>query len=218
MGTIIQNVEDRQVFQLLSLEAKLRGVSFRSCLDVGCGMNPVEGWFRSYVGLTDAPYYAIDVRPEVKEALKLRNIKVWHPDEVSNDFSVDLVIAQEVIEHILPNDIPEFCSSLRGWTQKALALTCPNFVGFDPTRHCAIEPELRFVPDHLKNFNSQSSDPNIHKTATTAELIQDVLTRTFPDPDWSVNVYRAWPWLLADIPAKKSFFIYFKVFAIVWRN
>ena len=215
---MIEKTTDRNIFPLLERGLQERKIELNSCLDVGCGMNPLDEWFRKNAASAQAQYYAIDAHPAVKEGLAQKGITVMTPWDVPANFSSDLVIAAEVIEHVPKDDIAKFVSSLNQWTGKVLALTCPNFADFDVNRKLAKNKELRFVPDHLVDFNAQSTDPSFHKTETTPGMLLDALQKGFPAPEWSVTVYKAWPWLLADIPAGKSYLIYFKLFALVWRN
>ena len=170
-------------------------------------MNPVDEWFYQYSGASDARYHAIDVHPEVKRVLSQKGINVMTPSEVPESFESDLVLAQEVIEHIPPAEVEAFVMQLRKWTRKVLALTCPDFTGCDTVRKLNIDSDNRYVPDHLKNFHPDSKDPYMHKFAVTPELLLPLLQRAFPAPDWTVCVHRAWPWLLTDIPSGRSYVV-----------
>ena len=215
---MIEITTDRNIFQLLERGLRERNIKLGSCLDVGCGMNPVDEWFRKHAGSPDAPYTAMDAHPSVKEGLKSRGIQVITPWDMPVNFQSDLVLAAEVIEHVKREDIPTFVSSLNKWTGKVLALTCPNFADFDVNSKLAKNKELRFVPDHLPGFDAQSNDPSFHKTDTAPGMLLEYLQKGFPTPEWTVTVYKAWPWLLSDIPAGRSFLVYFKLFALIWRN
>ncbi len=216
--TDIQSTLAKNIFPLLDNGITSRKLALNSCLDVGCGINPVDDWFYKYATTSDARYHAIDVHPEVKRILSEKGINVMSPSEVPDLFEADLVLAQEVIEHIPPEGVEEFIMRLRKWTGKVLALTCPDFSGLDTVRKLNIDREIRFVPDHLKNFHPDSKDPYMHKFAVTPEILLPLLERAFPAPDWSVYVYKAWPWLLTDIPSGRSYLAYCKIFALVWKN
>ena len=136
-----------------------------------------------------------------------KGINVMTPSEVPESFESDLVLAQEVIEHIPPAEVEAFVMQLRKWTRKVLALTCPDFTGCDTVRKLNIDSDNRYVPDHLKNFHPDSKDPYMHKFAVTPELLLPLLQRAFPAPDWTVCVHRAWPWLLTDIPSGRSYVV-----------
>jgi len=215
---MLEKTTDRNIFPLLERGLLERKISLNSCLDVGCGMNPLDEWFRKNAASADAPYHAIDAHPAVREGLAQRGINAMTPWDVPADFKSDLVIAAEVIEHVPQNEIAAFVTSLEKWTGKVLALTCPNFEDFDASKKLARNKEIRFVPDHLTGFNSNSTDPSFHKTETTPGLLLSALQQGFPAPEWNVTVYKAWPWLLSDIPAGRSYLIYFKLFALAWRN
>ena len=213
----IEELADRHILGLLAETARANGLSFASCLDIGCGLNPLIDWFRSS-GITtdDARYFATDAHDDVLTSLRQRGVHAVKPQDLPKDFTADLVIAQEVLEHIPPADVQEFVANLRDRANVMVALTCPNFELFDTTSHRAIEPELRFVPDHLRNFDPKSTHPYIHKLATTPDMVGGLLTGIF-GPDWTVRVFRAWPWRLEDIPAERRFQVYFKTFALAWK-
>lgn len=216
--TDIHSTIDRNIFPLLQNGILARKLKLESCLDVGCGMNPVDDWFHAYAVNPAARYHAIDVHPDVKRVLSGKGINVMSPAEVPADFQADLVLAQEVIEHIPPQQVDEFVMQLRKWTRKVMALSCPDFSGLDTVKKLSIDRDIRYVPDHLKNFYPDSKDPYMHKFAVTPDLLLPVLQRAFPQPEWSVSVYQAWPWLLTDIPSGKSKLVYSKIFAVVWKN
>ncbi len=213
----IEELADRHILRLLAETARANGLSFSSCLDIGCGLNPLIDWFRSSGITTDgARYFATDAHDDVLARLQQRGVHAVKPQDLPNDFTADLVIAQEVLEHIPPADVQAFVSNLRDRANSMVALTCPNFELFDTTSHRATEPELRFVPDHLRNFDPKSTHPYMHKLATTPDMVGGLLTGIF-GPDWTVRVFRAWPWRLEDIPAERTFQVYFKVFALAWK-
>ena len=214
----IHSTIDRNIFPLLQNGILSRKLFLLSCLDVGCGMNPVDEWFYDYAGSSKASYHAIDVHPEVKQVLSAKGINVMNPAEVPDNFQADLVLAQEVIEHIHPQQVDAFVMQLKKWTGKVMALTCPDFSGLDTVKKISIDRDIRYVPDHLKNFYPESKDPYMHKFAVTPELLLPILQRAFPEPEWSVSVYQAWPWLLTDIPSGKSKLVYSKIYAVAWKN
>ncbi len=214
----IEEVADRHILRLLADTARANGLSFSSCLDIGCGLNPLIDWFRSSGITTEgARYFATDAHDDVLARLQQRGVHATKPDELPKDFTADLVIAQEVLEHVPPQDVADFVANLRDRANMMVALTCPNFEMFDPVSHRAIEPELRFVPDHLRNFDPRSNHPYMHKLATTPDMVGNLLAATFGS-DWTLQVFRAWPWRLEDIPAERAFRVYFKTFALAWRR
>jgi SAM-dependent methyltransferase len=214
----IEELADRTILRLLADTARANGLVFSSCLDIGCGLNPLIDWFRgSGITTEGARYFATDAHDDVLTRLQQRGVYATRPEDLPRDFTADLVIAQEVLEHITPAGVEEFVAGLRDHARKMVALTCPNFEMFDPISNRAIEPELRFVPDHLGNFDPHSTHPYMHKLATTPDMVGGLLARIF-GPDWTLRVFRAWPWRLEDLPAERTFQVYFKTFALAWKS
>lgn len=215
----IEETSDRNVLGWIETLSRDAGFTFDSCLDVGCGLNPLVDWFRKAgVASPGAAYYATDAHDEVKAKLAERGVSALKPEELPSGFQADLVIAAEVLEHVTPTEVTHFLEDLRARTRKMLAITCPNFEYFNVERRMANDPELRFVPDHLKDFASRSADPYMHKFATTPAIVGSALSKVFVAPDWRLRVFRAWPWVLTDIPAKRTFLLHFKVFALALRT
>lgn len=215
----IEELPDRNIIRLVTETARANGLVFSSCLDVGCGLNPLIHWFQtSGLATANASYSAIEAHDEVIKKLQQRGIDAMKPDAVPEGFCADLVIAQEVLEHVRPGELEGFVANLRNRAKSMVAVTCPNFEMYDPQLHASKEPELRFVPDHLKHFDAASEHPFMHKVATTPELVERLLGPVFTNGGWNLRVFRAWPWMLVDVPARRVFQVYFKVFALAWKS
>jgi hypothetical protein len=134
----------------------------------------------------------------------------------------DYSFALEVIEHIRVENAPGFLATIRDRTRRAIFMTTPNFEGWDggPPDRLQIRPdwrEMRYMPDHMRYFDADQPDPHNHKQVMTVDTLSAQLAATFPAPEWSFTVIKAWPWRLSDLARGTHFDHYFKLFALIWR-
>lgn len=192
------------------------GAGLESCLDVGCGRNPVNGWFCKVAASPDARFVAADSDPDILAELAGRGLESIDPLATDPAPRCDLVVAKEVIEHLRPEDTSDFLAFCARSTIKVFALTTPNFEYWPKLR--AADRELRFVPDHFPAFNPRSSNPHMHKQEMTPAGLQRDLEVAFPSPAWDVRVFRAWPWTLRDEARGRDFPVTFKIFALCFSR
>jgi len=186
--------------------------------DVGCGTRPLQPWLRKLKPEGQLDYFGVDVDPAAVAKLNEMGLECVGPDEAAQR-QAQVVFAYEVVEHIPPAEDDDFWSFLQGLTQDVLVLTTPNFEGFrngiypEPDR-----TEMRYVPDHFKDWSPTSTDPHAHKIAYTAQSLSDRIASHFPGPTWDHLVYRAWRWTLVDHGAGTVHEHYFKLHAVAWRR
>lgn len=194
---------------------RTQAIELGSCLDVGCGRNPIKAWFDK-IATGSAPHYlGVDSDRSILDDLAAMGVDAIHPSDMAADASSDLVIAKEVLEH-LPTDettgFLEFCASHTG---KLFVLTTPNFEYWPNLK--AEDRRLRWVPDHFRDYKPKSADPHHHKQAVTPARLDADLRRAFPEPVWDVRVFRAWPWQIRDQARDREWTLWFKIFAVAVR-
>jgi hypothetical protein len=207
----------KQMYPLVRDVAALKGFEFESCLDIGCGRNPVHAWFEKQEYSSKPSQFAgIDSDPEIVSEMKAKGIDIFHPGEYPEDRRADLVIAKEVLEHIAPEDTSDFLSFCAKKTRKCFAMTTPNFEYWPKRRTAAPNEWCRWIPDHLIYLKPGSSNPHDHQQEMTVDLVNELLVAHFPAPEWNVHVVRAWPWTIVDNVTGNSLIYYFKIFAVAW--
>jgi hypothetical protein len=212
----IAEFEQHNIEALVVRTIKELRIELGSCLDVGCGKRPVREWFLRIARGPDCRFLATEVDPEIIEVLRAQGVTVVNPSNTELDLTSDLVLAKEVIEHVDPAESEEFLAFCARHTAKLFALTTPNFEYWPRLK--AVDPELRWVPDHFGDFKPTSKDPHDHRQEMTPEVLVRQFSKAFPSDRWRWRVYRAWPWRISDVARKREWTLYFKVFAIAWRS
>lgn len=216
MKVKFSSYRDYTIESYLNTFIRKRGQPLSSCLEIGCGRDPVVDWFCSLTNQPRDSYTAVDTDAEIVSELRKKSINAIGYDEVKMDQKADLVIAKEVIEHNTVEQTKEFLSFCKAKTGQMFALTTPNFEywpGLKPSdRH------LRFTPDHFRIFSPDRKNPHYHKQEMTPESLNLQLLRTFHEKYWEIRVIRAWPWVLTDCARVATWEIYFKIFALVVRR
>ena len=217
-GHSIGALAERQMHAVLRDLARTEDLWFDSCLDVGCGRTRYDRWFERFERNTaPARYVGLETDGEIIDQLVAEGVDVRHAIDAPGDCRSDLTLCIEVVEHVLPEDTPAFFEFVAANTEKAMMLTTPNFEYWNGTRALPDYRECRWIPDHLPSFDPRGG-PHHHKQAMTPESVRDYLTAAFRPPEWEVRVYRAWPWRLEDEVSRRSFQLYFKIFATAWRR
>lgn len=110
------DIQERTLIEYLQ-----RYVAFSTVLEVGCGFGRITKLLLSnFPKITK--YVAIDLSPHQIESAKrnvngnvefiVSDIQSFHPDS-----KYDLVLASEVLLHILPSEIKHIISTLLGWSR-----------------------------------------------------------------------------------------------------
>ncbi len=105
----------------------LKNVSFSTVLEVGCGFGRITKiLLMTFPGITK--YVAIDLSPEQIESAKsylmgadrkgILKFIVSDIQSLEMNLKFDLVIAPEVLLHILPSEIKEVMAKLTGWSRR----------------------------------------------------------------------------------------------------
>ena len=189
-----------------------------SVADIGCGTRPMYPWIQKMNEDGNLDYFGVDVDPAAKAKLTEMGLECLHPDEAAKR-TAEVVLAYEVIEHIPEADTDEFWGFLKAVTKDILVMTTPNFEGFKngiyPTEEFA---EMRYVPDHFKDWSPTSPDPHAHKVAFTAQSLSDQIRSVFDPKEWDWLVYRAWRWSIIDHSTQTVHQHHFKLHSVVWRK
>ena len=206
-----------QIPPLIGEIHRQKDIKFCSMLDVGSGLRTSEKWFRNaQFSTSPKDYCAAETDPEMVKVLQARQIQTIDP--MKEDKRSDLVVALEVLEHLLPEDSPDFLKFCERNTQKVFAITVPNFEYWATLKADGEMKECRWVPDHFKDFKPTSNNPHHHKQEMTPTILDDYFRSVFDTARWEYRIYRAWPWRLTDISRDREFFLYFKLFAIAIRK
>jgi hypothetical protein len=215
----ILETTSRNIKPMLRDRATELGIEFESCLDVGCGRSRHDRWFQKFSPSGGSmSYIGLETDPVIVSELLAEGVDVRNPDEAPvTDCESDLTLCIEVVEHLTPQETPGFMEFVAANTRKMMVLTTPNFEYWPGLRPGPDLRELRFVPDHFKGFNPRGG-PHAHKQEMTPQSLSRYLADAFPDDEWDVDVYRAWPWRLEDLSVGRTFEVYFKLFAMVTRR
>lgn len=224
-------VGDRSIHSLIKKFSYENGVFFHSCVDVGCGRSRYDRWFMGF-DRSRAPksYLAVETDDDIIDELRADNVDARRPEQTEAQ-QFELSLAIEVIEHLTAQETKPFLEYIRSKSNGLVALTTPNIeywrVG-GPTRgnrapatFRVLPPNLglRWLPDHVPTYDPLSDHGHVHKQLFTPATLRDVLEDVFSETNWSVRVYRAWPWILQDATREDHVFhLYFKLFALVWRR
>lgn len=189
-----------------------------SVADVGCGTRPMYPWIQKMNTDGELEYFGVDVDPAAKAKLSEMGLECLSPEEAAQR-RAEVVLAYEVIEHIPEAETDEFWSFLRAMTQDILVMTTPNFEGFKDGIHPTADySEMRYVPDHFKDWSPTSTDPHAHKVAFTAESLSEQIKSVFDPKEWDWLVYRAWRWSIIDHSTQTVHQHHFKLHSVVWRK
>lgn len=198
--------------------AREQDIWLDSCLDIGCGRSRYDRWFERFERNPGPGHYiGLETDPLIIDELQADGVDVRHALDGPGDCASDLTLALEVIEHILPDDTPDFMKFIAENTRKLLALTTPNFEYWNGTIPRPEYRECRWIPDHMPTFKP-TGGPHHHKQAMTPENLQGYLSAAFPAREWDTRVFRAWPWRLEDQVTGEAWELYFKLFAVAWRR
>jgi hypothetical protein len=201
---------------LIQSHAVAENVNFASCLDVGSNIRHQASWFGKFSrSIEPKQYIAADIDEPILKQLKELGIDAVNPLTSDRNLNSDLVMALEVVEHLEEKNNHDFFSFLQKNTKKMLACTTPNFEYWENLKPLEDYKELRWVPDHFKDFKPSSADPHTHKQAFTPESLLLTLEKYFNSEEWKISVYRAWPWEIKDCSRDRSYKVFFKIFAIV---
>ena len=210
-------IRERRIHGVLRDFARDRDLWFDSCLDVGCGRSRYDQWFARFERSREGGRYTgVESDRLIIEELTAEGVDVRDADDPGDCVS-DLSLCVEVIEHLLPDETPDFLRFVAQNTRKLMALTTPNFEYWNGVRPIPEYRECRWIPDHLPTFDPRGG-PHHHKQAMTPANLHAYLVEAFPPPDWEVTVLRAWPWRLHDEVTDRAFHLYFKLFALAWNT
>jgi hypothetical protein len=214
----VQELALKAIHPLLRDFSTAHNVTYESCLDIGCGRSRYDTWFGRF-GSARAPhrYIGLDSDPVIIEELRADGVDARDPFDDPGECASELTLCIEVVEHIRPEDTPDFFAFARDNTEKVLALTTPNFEYWDGIRAKPEYRECRWIPDHLPFFRPDGG-PHDHKQAMTPANLTAYFEQVFPADEWGFEVYRAWPWHLEDLATGNSFDLHFKLFALAWRR
>ena len=213
----LKHTDHSQIFPIIQEVAVENGFMFDSMLDVGSGLRTLDKWFLNFKFSTELhEYYAAEVDEDIISKLAAAGISTI--DLFKEDRPCDLVVAAEVLEHILPEDSLSFLDCCKRNTRKLFAMTVPNFEYWHHLKAEGDMKECRWLPDHFKDFNPRSDDPHMHKQEMTPEVLMEYVSRVFDKDNWGICIMRAWPWRLTDVARKRDFELYFKLFAIAVRR
>lgn len=188
--------------------------------DIGCYKRPQYSFLKKL--LPQASFLGVDEDKEAIQWLQENGMEGCDFQTYQEQEPFDFAFMLEVIEHIRPADSQGFLRAVLNKTKVAAFLTTPNFAGWDggpkdKLVQKAEYKEMRYVPDHLKGFSTDSSNPHRHKQViTTSGLAQDIAA-VLPE-GWAFRVFLAWPWTLTDHARGTSFEHSFKVYAIMWND
>ncbi|MEA2310436.1 MAG: hypothetical protein QOE28_404 [Solirubrobacteraceae bacterium] len=216
--TTIGHLDERRMHGVLQRFAREHELSFGSCLDIGCGRSRYDRWFDRFDRAEEPRrYIGLETDEVIIEELQREGVDVRHALDAPGDCRSDLTLCIEVIEHLKPSETPGFLSFVEKNTERVMMLTTPNFEYWEGKRPRPEYRECRWIPDHLPTFNP-AGGPHHHKQAMTPQNLSDYLATAFPAPEWSFEVFRAWPWRLEDLTTSEAFHLYFKLYAIAWRT
>lgn len=214
----VGSLRERTIHALVRDVAREHDIWFDSCLDIGCGRSRYDKWFERFERNTRMGHYiGLESDPLIMEELQADGVDVRHAPGEHGDYGSDLTLALEVIEHILPDDTPEFMQFIAENTRKCLVLTTPNFEYWNGDKPRPEYRECRWIPDHMPIFKP-AGGPHHHKQAMTPENLREYLGEAFSAPEWETRVFRAWPWRLEDQVTGQAFELYFKLFAVARRR
>lgn len=214
----VGQLAERQIHGVINKFSQDRGLTFESCLDVGCGRSRYDRWFeRLAARRSPGRYIGLDTDPQIIDELRGEGVDARHALRGPGRCDSDLVLCVEVVEHLLPEETPEFFNFVAENTTKLVALTTPNFEYWNGLRQKPEYRECRWVPDHFLFFDP-AGGPHDHKQAMTPHNLSAYFTQAFPAPDWDFRVFRAWPWRLEDLVTNEVFTLYFKLFGLAWRT
>jgi len=214
----VADIRDRNIHRLLRDLAIDRDLTFASCLDVGCGTSRHDRWFRRFERST-APkrYIGLEADEELIQQLRDAGVDVRDASGGPGDVTSDLTLCLEVIEHLRPEETPDFMAFVERNTTKAVALTTPNFEYWNGLEQKPEYRECRWIPDHLPFFDVNGG-PHEHKQVMTPENLASYMDGTFSSDKWGWQVFRAWPWRLHDLSNDNEFTLFFKLYALAWRR
>ena len=194
------------------------GHPVNSVADVGCGTRPLYPWVQKMNADGNLSYFGVDVDPAAIAKLEEMGLECISPQDAASR-TAEVVLAYEVIEHIPEGENDAFWGFLRAITGDILVLTTPNFEGFvNGTTPEPARAEMRYVPDHFKDWSPRSTDPHAHKVAFTATSLSDRIQSTFDPAEWDWLVYRAWRWSIIDHATQTVHQHHFKLHSVVWRR
>lgn len=206
-------------------------VLFASCLDVGCGRSRYDRWFEKF-DRTREPrrYVGAETDPDIIDELRAAGVEALTPTQIGTD-TFDLSLAIEVIEHLTPDETPPFLDFIEARTSTLFALTTPNIeywrmggTGRDNRNVASFKPiagyePLRWIPDHTYTYDPASADGHVHKQLFSPETLKATLQESFVEDEWDVEVFKAWPWRIADLTRPEhAFVVFFKLFALAQRR
>ncbi len=213
----VGNLAERRIHKVVNEFSRARKLTFESCLDVGCGRSRHDRWFERFPARRPpGRYIGLETDPKIIDELQREGVDARHAIDDPGECDSDLVLCVEVIEHLLPEETPDFLSFVAENTTKLLALTTPNFEYWNGLRQKPEYRECRWIPDHFPFFNP-AGGPHAHKQAMTPHHLHAYFTHAFPAPEWEFRVFRAWPWRLEDQVTHQAFVLYFKLFGLAWR-
>jgi len=220
---VVAHVQDRDITRLARDVSRRLGIFHSNCLDIGCGRSRHDIWFQRFERSEgDRRYTAVDADPEIVKELRAAGVHACLPGEVGSS-SADLALCLEVVEHIPEEEIPAFLQFVESKTRKLAVFTTPNLEYWDVSapgnaRAKAEIEGLRWIPDHVLTLTDDATDPHGHKQVYTPERLRTQLEAAFPARTWGIEIYRAWPWTIGDVPNGRTHVLYFKIFAVAWRR
>ncbi len=191
-----------------------------SVADIGCYKRPVASFVSK--NFPNSRFMGVDEDPDALAWLRKHGLNGCNFAQYSDGEAFDFSFLLEVVEHIPEEFNDEFLRAVFRQTNVAAFFTTPNFFGWDAGERTELKlraetSELRYAPDHLKNFKPFSSNPHDHKRIMTVDWLSQDIENTLPD-GWRFRVFKAWPWTLTDHSTGAVFNHCFKVYAVAWKE
>ena len=198
---------------------RLSGNTAPKVVDIGCYKRPVFGFLQKE--FPQVSLLGVDEDPEAIAWLLQNGFDACSFSEFSNRGAVDFSFALEVIEHVKPTESKDFFHTIISQTKVGMFFTTPNFSGFtakarDEVSRLQKLQELRYLPDHLKNFKGKSTNPHHHKQAFNGDRLVEDIVAVLPK-GWDFSVFEAWPWRIEDFSVGTTFIHAFKLYGVIWN-
>lgn len=214
MNATFANLDYHKVLPLVKAYCHEFHVSLDSALDIGCGLNPNDQWFKKFEYSTnDALFAAVEPDERIRQRLKDRDI-TFYPSLTDVNRRFKLCILTEVLEHIPLEKCGSFLQELEKTIDGIAVISVPNYEHWPTSDLSEHNKQCRWWPDFAP-IKPHSASYHDHKHATTPESVLSLLSNTFSADQYEVRVYRAWPWMIHDLSRNIEFKHYFKVFASI---
>jgi hypothetical protein len=212
--------EERSVLPMLREHCRQSKLQLESCLDIGCGSTRFDQWVAVAPEISEPRrYVGLEIDDKIRTRLLAEGLDVRHPfTDEGTAADGDLGVALEIIEHLTEEETLPFLREYLARTRKLFVLSTPNCEYWSGPRGSEGYEHLHYMPDHFLDLHAAPSSPHSHKQAFTPQMLSDVMAGSLPDPSWRYRVYRAWPWSLTDLTRPVTYKLYYKLFALAWRE